>query len=143
VPLSISVTSSVIHGLFTNYLYKYLPVSFLYLIGYDNIVIHYYSKINFSIYQGHHGDIGAHFSDVISPATTFYERNSLFVDIFGTYKKTHKVVSIFTNAKDDNIIIQALAHFLGIQQFDKEIVRLSLSTFYYLQIFCHRFVNLF
>ncbi|MFN7612680.1 MAG: molybdopterin-dependent oxidoreductase, partial [Alphaproteobacteria bacterium] len=51
-------------------------VKLVYLLGVDEIDMSYLDKA-FVIYQGHHGDAGAHRADVILPGAAYTEKNAL------------------------------------------------------------------
>lgn len=63
----------------------------------------------FVIYQGHHGDLGAHKADVILPGLAFSEKNSTFVNTEGVSQLTFAAVPAPANAKEDWKIIRALS----------------------------------
>jgi NADH-quinone oxidoreductase chain G len=88
-----------------------------YLVNYDDKNKLLNSKKNFTIYQGHHGDISAINSNLIFPSTSFIEKNSLYLNFLGTVQKTKKVLFNVGNSRDDWKIINAIIHFLGFDYF--------------------------
>jgi NADH dehydrogenase (ubiquinone) Fe-S protein 1 len=87
----------------------------LHLMGSDDYV---FTKLNRSnsnliIYQGHHGDYSCYFSDVMLPATSFFEKNVHYLTSSGRYKETLPVASFLTNIRNDCDILKALGLFLG------------------------------
>lgn len=69
---------------------------------------------NFKIYQGHHGDLGASLSNLILPSTSFIEKNTHYVNIWGVLQKTKKVLFNVGNSRDDWKILNALSEILGL-----------------------------
>jgi NADH-quinone oxidoreductase subunit G len=57
--------------------------SFVYLLGVDHDIR--ISDNAFVVYQGHHGDIGAHRADVILPACAYTEKDGLYMNMEGYY----------------------------------------------------------
>jgi NADH-quinone oxidoreductase subunit G len=56
---------------------------------------------NFKVYQGHHGDSAANFSNLILPATSFIEKNSSYANILGMVQKTKKILFSPGNSRED------------------------------------------
>lgn len=52
------------------------PAKFLYLLNADEINAADIPKDAFVVYQGHHGDVGAQYADVILPGSAFTEKNA-------------------------------------------------------------------
>lgn len=67
----------------------------------------------FVIYQGHHGDLGAHQADVILPGLAFSEKNSTYVNTEGVSQLTCAAVPSPRDAKEDWKIIRALSEKLN------------------------------
>ena len=67
----------------------------------------------FVIYQGHHGDAGAHRADVILPGAAYTEKNATYVNTEGRPQHTIQAVHPPGEAKEDWRIIRALANTLG------------------------------
>ena len=84
----------------------------VYLLGADDIDPKEFGK-TFIIYQGHHGDIGAHHADVILPGSAYTEKEALYVNMEGRVQRARKVVSAPGDAKEDWKIIRALSDVLG------------------------------
>lgn len=89
-------------------------VSLLYLLGADELD---FSSIKdtFIVYQGHHGDQGAHHASVILPGSTYTEKNATFVNTEGRVQQTMKATSPPGDAKEDWRIIRALSEVCGHQ----------------------------
>lgn len=88
-------------------------VEVLYLLGADEIDMSAY-KGSFIIYQGHHGDAGAHAADVILPGAAYTEKSATYVNLEGRVQRTTMAVSPPGDAKEDWKIIRALAERLGV-----------------------------
>ena len=67
----------------------------------------------FVIYQGHHGDRGAHRADVILPGAAYTEKNATFVNTEGRVQRTALAAFPPGDAKEDWAIIRALSEVLG------------------------------
>ena len=67
----------------------------------------------FVIYQGHHGDHGARFADVILPGAAYSEQSGLYANTEGRVQIANRVHFPFGEAKDDWAIIRALSERVG------------------------------
>jgi len=67
----------------------------------------------FVIYQGHHGDRGAHRADVILPAAAWAEQSGLYVNLEGRPQLANRAASPPGEAKEDWAILRALSERLG------------------------------
>mmetsp|Transcript_21499 Transcript_21499/g.23925 ORF Transcript_21499/g.23925 Transcript_21499/m.23925 type:complete len:402 (-) Transcript_21499:36-1241(-) len=67
----------------------------------------------FVIYQGHNGDKGANFADLILPGAAYLEKNGSYVNMDGRTQIGRKAVSAPALAKEDWTIIRALSEELG------------------------------
>ncbi len=82
----------------------------LYLLGDDSINIDKeLLKNTFIIYQGSHGDKGAHIADVILPSATYTEKEATYINIEGRPQKTNRVTFPLGEAKEDWQNILAIA----------------------------------
>lgn len=83
-------------------------IKLVYLLGADELD---FSKLGdaFVIYQGHHGDKGAHKADVILPGCAYTEKNATYVNLEGRVQRTYRAVHAPGNAKLDYQIIIDLA----------------------------------
>ncbi|MCE3230468.1 MAG: dehydrogenase [Alphaproteobacteria bacterium] len=84
----------------------------LYLLGADELPMAELGE-TFVIYQGHHGDAGAHRADVILPGAAYTEKNATYVNTEGRPQRTFQAVQPPGNAKEDWRIIRALSGSLG------------------------------
>ncbi len=84
-------------------------VKILYLLGVDGEICSTKTKSAFKIYQGHHGDVGAHNADVILPGAAYTEKNATYVNIEGRVQRTYTALAPPEGAKEDWRIIRALS----------------------------------
>ncbi|WP_026942074.1 NADH-quinone oxidoreductase subunit NuoG [Hellea balneolensis] len=63
----------------------------------------------FVIYQGSHGDAGAHVADVILPGAAYSEKDGLYVNLEGRVQMGTRAVAPKGEAKEDWAIIRALS----------------------------------
>ncbi|MCK5444311.1 MAG: molybdopterin-dependent oxidoreductase, partial [Rhodospirillaceae bacterium] len=87
-------------------------IEVLYLLGADEIDANRLGKA-FVIYQGHHGDNGAHRADVILPGAAYTEKNATFVNTEGRVQQTRLATFPPGEAKEDWAILRRLADFLN------------------------------
>ncbi|WP_341823513.1 NADH-quinone oxidoreductase subunit NuoG [Wolbachia endosymbiont (group A) of Agelastica alni] len=88
-------------------------IEVIYLLGADEIDT---SKLEntFVIYQGHHGDKGAHVADVILPGATYTEKYATYVNTEGRVQRTNLAVFPPGEAKEDWLIIKNLSQYLDL-----------------------------
>jgi NADH-quinone oxidoreductase subunit G len=67
----------------------------------------------FVIYQGHHGDRGAHCADVILPGAAYSEKSATYVNTEGRVQRTSRAVFPPGDAREDWTILRALSDKLG------------------------------
>ena len=89
-------------------------IEIVYLLGADEIDT---SKLGdaFVIYQGHHGDRGAHRADVILPGAAYTEKNATYVNTEGRAQLARLAVFPPGEAREDWKIVRALADALGVK----------------------------
>ncbi len=87
-------------------------VQVVYLLGADEIDMGRLGDA-FVIYQGHHGDAGAHRADVILPGAAYTEKNAAYVNTEGRVQWTRRATYPPGEAKDDWAILRALSEVLG------------------------------
>jgi NADH-quinone oxidoreductase subunit G len=87
-------------------------IEVVYLLGADEIDM---SRLGsaFVIYQGHHGDAGAHRADVILPGAAYTEKNATYVNTEGRAQMARLSVFPPGDAREDWKIVRALAETLG------------------------------
>jgi NADH-quinone oxidoreductase subunit G len=83
-------------------------VETVYLLGADELDT---SKLKdaFVIYQGHHGDNGAHVADVILPGAAYTEKSGIYVNTEGRVQLATRAVPTKGEAKEDWAILRALS----------------------------------
>ncbi|MBT7953889.1 MAG: NADH-quinone oxidoreductase subunit G [Rhodospirillaceae bacterium] len=84
----------------------------VYLLGADEIDMNGLGDA-FVIYQGHHGDAGAHRADVILPGAAYTEKNTTYVNLEGRAQRTQLASFPVGEAKEDWAILRALSAELG------------------------------
>ncbi len=82
----------------------------LFLLGADEIDV---APGAFVIYQGSHGDRGAHRADVILPAATYTEKPGLYVNTEGRVQHSDRAAFPPGEAREDWAILRALSDALG------------------------------
>jgi NADH-quinone oxidoreductase subunit G len=87
-------------------------VEIVYLLGADEIDGSWFGKA-FVIYQGHHGDAGAHRADVILPGAAYTEKNATYVNTEGRPQQGRLAVFPPGEAREDWKIIRALSELVG------------------------------
>lgn len=85
----------------------------LYLLGADEIKDQDVPKDAFVVYQGHHGDTGASFADVILPGSAYTEKAATYVNTEGRTQSTRAATNAPGVAREDWQIIRALSEYLG------------------------------
>lgn len=86
-------------------------IDVVYLLGADELDT---SKLDkpFVVYQGHHGDAGAHCADVILPGSAYTEKNGTYVNTEGRVQLARQAVQPPGDAREDWSIIRALSDVL-------------------------------
>ncbi|MDP6427579.1 MAG: NADH-quinone oxidoreductase subunit NuoG [Rhodospirillales bacterium] len=87
-------------------------IEVVYLLGADEIDTDALGDA-FVIYQGHHGDAGAHRADVILPGAAYTEKNATYVNTEGRVQRAALAVFPPGDAREDWAIIRALSAVLG------------------------------
>ena len=67
----------------------------------------------FVIYQGHHGDAGAHAADVVLPGAAYTEKDGTYVNTEGRAQRGRRAVFPPGEAREDWAILRALSAALG------------------------------
>lgn len=84
----------------------------VYLLGADEFDMKALGQA-FVIYQGSHGDAGAHRADVILPAATYTEKAATYVNTEGRAQSTLRAAFAPGDAKEDWTILRALSADVG------------------------------
>ncbi|MEQ8967165.1 MAG: NADH-quinone oxidoreductase subunit NuoG [Azospirillaceae bacterium] len=87
-------------------------IEFVWLLGADEIDTSRLGKA-FVVYQGHHGDRGAHRADVILPGAAYTEKNATYVNTEGRVQLARFAVFPPGDAREDWKIPRALSERLG------------------------------
>jgi len=82
----------------------------VYMLGADEIEI---APGAFVIYQGSHGDNGAHRADVILPGAAYPEKSGIYVNTEGRVQVSDRASFPPGDAREDWAIIRALSDVLG------------------------------
>ncbi len=82
----------------------------LFLLGADEIEV---PAGAFVVYQGTHGDKGAHRADVILPGAAYTEKSATFVNTEGRVQMTERSAFPPGDAREDWAILRALSAALG------------------------------
>jgi NADH-quinone oxidoreductase subunit G len=87
-------------------------IDVVYLLGADEIDM---KKLGdaFVIYQGTHGDAGAHRADVILPGAAYTEKSGTYVNTEGRVQASRRAVFPPGDAREDWAIVRALSETLG------------------------------
>jgi NADH-quinone oxidoreductase subunit G len=67
----------------------------------------------FVVYQGHHGDAGAHVADVILPGAAYTEKEGTYVNTEGRVQRGRRATFPPGDAREDWSILRALSDVLG------------------------------
>ncbi|EGW33732.1 NADH dehydrogenase 78K chain precursor, 5-prime end [Spathaspora passalidarum NRRL Y-27907] len=86
---------------------------FIYLLGADEITNKDIPKDAFVVYQGHHGDVGASYADVILPGSAYTEKSATYVNTEGRTQVTRAATNAPGAAREDWKIIRALSEYLN------------------------------
>ncbi len=82
----------------------------VYLLGVDNQeTIDSINPHSFVIYQGHHGDAGAHRADIILPGAAYTEKDGIYMNTEGRAQRGRRAVFPPGGAREDWSIIRALS----------------------------------
>jgi len=84
----------------------------VYLLAADEIDMNRLGKA-FVIYQGHHGDMGAHRADVILPGAAYTEKSGTWVNSEGRVQRGQRAVFPPGEAREDWTILRALSGVMG------------------------------
>jgi len=87
-------------------------IEFVYLLGADEFDMAKLGKA-FVVYQGTHGDAGAHRADVVLPGAAYTEKDGLYVNFEGRVQQAERAAFPVGEAKEDWAILRALSEVLG------------------------------
>jgi NADH dehydrogenase (ubiquinone) Fe-S protein 1 len=86
---------------------------FVWLLGADEVNEAELPKDAFVVYQGHHGDRGAQFADVVLPGAAYTEKSVTYVNTEGRVQMTRAAVGLPGASREDWKIIRAASEYLG------------------------------
>jgi NADH-quinone oxidoreductase subunit G len=87
-------------------------IDFIYLLGADEFDVAHLGRA-FVVYQGSHGDAGAHHADVILPGAAYTEKDGLYVNFEGRVQSAERAAFPPGEAKEDWAILRALSDVLN------------------------------
>jgi NADH-quinone oxidoreductase subunit G len=87
-------------------------IEVVYLLAADEIDMKGLGKA-FVIYQGHHGDAGAHRADIVLPGAAYTEKPGTYVNTEGRVQQGFRAVYPPGDAREDWAILRALSDALG------------------------------
>jgi NADH dehydrogenase (ubiquinone) Fe-S protein 1 len=86
----------------------------MYLLNADDLPASRIPKNAFVVYQGHHGDAGASFADVILPGAAYTEKTATYVNTEGRAQLSRSAVSPPAGTREDWKILRALSQVCGV-----------------------------
>ncbi len=86
---------------------------FLFLLGADELDLTQRPAGSFTVYIGSHGDVGAHYADVILPGAAYTEKSGTFVNTEGRVQMAWRAAFAPGEAREDWAILRALSESLG------------------------------
>ncbi|KAI9015171.1 G subunit of NADH dehydrogenase, partial [Gaertneriomyces semiglobifer] len=86
---------------------------FVYLLNADDVQPAEIPRDSFVVYQGHHGDNGAYYADVILPGAAYTEKAATYVNTEGRTQTTRAAVAPVQGAREDWKVIRALSEVSG------------------------------
>ena len=89
-------------------------IDFIYLLGADEFDVAHLGRA-FIVYQGSHGDAGAHHADVVLPGAAYTEKDGLYVNFEGRVQRARRATFPPGEAKEDWAILRALSEVLGVK----------------------------
>jgi NADH dehydrogenase (ubiquinone) Fe-S protein 1 len=89
------------------------PAKVVWLLGADDFRHEEIPEDSFVIYQGHTGDEGACYADLILPTSSYLEKNATYVNTDGRPQQTRACLSAPGFAQDDWKVLRALSEELG------------------------------
>jgi NADH-quinone oxidoreductase subunit G len=87
-------------------------IDFIYSLGADEFDCGHLGRA-FVVYQGSHGDAGAHNADVVLPGAAYTEKDGLYVNFEGRVQEAQRASFPPGEAKEDWAILRALSDVLG------------------------------
>jgi len=89
-------------------------IELIYLLGADEFEVDRLGRA-FIIYQGSHGDAGAHHADVVLPGAAYTEKDGLYANFEGRVQRGRRAAFPPGEAREDWTILRALSDVLGVK----------------------------
>src|SRR4029079_19657176 len=89
-------------------------IDFIYLLGADEFDVAHLGSA-FVVYQGSHGDAGAHNANIILPGAAYTEKEGLYTNFEGRVQRARRAAFPPGEAKEDWAIIRALSDVLSVK----------------------------
>jgi NADH-quinone oxidoreductase subunit G len=89
-------------------------IDFIYLLGADECDVAHLGRA-FIVYQGSHGDAGAHNADVILPGAAYTEKDGTYINFEGRAQQAGRAAFPPGEAREDWTILRALSDVLGVR----------------------------
>jgi len=89
-------------------------IDFIYLLGADEFDVAHLGRA-FIVYQGSHGDAGAHHADVVLPGAAYTEKDGTYVNFEGRVQLAKRAAFPPGEAKEDWAILRALSDVLSVK----------------------------
>ncbi|MQA65277.1 MAG: NADH-quinone oxidoreductase subunit G [Alphaproteobacteria bacterium] len=87
-------------------------IGLVWLLGADEIPMDSLGSA-FVVYQGHHGDVGAHRADVVLPGAAYTEKNATYVNTEGRVQRANAAHFPLGAAREDWAILRAFSTVIG------------------------------
>jgi NADH-quinone oxidoreductase subunit G len=87
-------------------------IDFIFLLGADEFDVGQLGR-SFIVYQGSHGDAGAHSADIVLPGAAYTEKDGLYVNFEGRVQRARRATFPPGEAKEDWAILRALSDVIG------------------------------
>jgi NADH-quinone oxidoreductase subunit G len=87
-------------------------IDFVWLLGADEFDMNRLGNA-FVVYQGTHGDAGAHHADVVLPGAAYTEQDGIYVNFEGRAQRSERATFPPGQAKEDWAILRALSDVIG------------------------------
>ena len=87
-------------------------IDFVWLLGADELPPKAFGKA-FVVYQGTHGDAGAHRADVVLPGAAYTEKDGLYVNFEGRVQRSRRATFPPGDAREDWAILRAFSEVIG------------------------------
>jgi NADH-quinone oxidoreductase subunit G len=89
-------------------------IDFIYLLGADEFDVAHLGRA-FIVYQGSHGDAGAHHADIVLPGAAYTEKDGLYINFEGRVQRARRAAFPPGEAREDWTILRALSEILGVK----------------------------